>query len=185
MIEGYQVPSHHLAGFVKAARAAGVYDVALAKVSAPSVEIINMPFRRKWLSAYVLQELTVAIAETAGLEVLGEINYRMAKESIGPIVMPLLRVALALTGRTPATLFARLDETVGAATKGMRIAWVPQGKSGGTLNIRYPEPQPRIHHLAWGGVFRFLFELTGSEGRVVKHEYRDGDQTLEFELGWG
>jgi hypothetical protein len=179
----YEVSSVALSSFAKAARELNVLEPALAKVSARSKEAFATPHRQSWWPAPILQELTAALAETAGPDVLAEVNYRMTRESMGPIVMPIIRVAMALTGRSPATVFARLNDAMAAGMRDVTIHWVPSGAKGGSVTFRYPEKVPTIIHHAWAGIFRFGYELTGHTGRTVKHEYLD-ERTLRLDVEW-
>jgi hypothetical protein len=180
----YEVSSVALGSLVKAAKELEVLDKALPRLSPSARDAVAAPHRQRWWPAPILQELTAAIAETSSREALTEANYRLTKESMGPIVMPIIRVAMALTGRNPATVFARLDDAMAAAMHGVAISWRSTGPNGGSLTFRYPEKVPRITHDAWEGVFRFAFELTGHKGRTVQHEYSEGDKVLRHDLEW-
>jgi hypothetical protein len=181
---GYEVSSVALASYVKAARELGVLEAALPKVSQNTRDALAAPHRRGWLPASIIQELTAAVYETASAERLSELNYRMTKHSMGPIVMPIIRVAMALTGRSPATVFARLNDAMAAGMRDVQISWAPAGERAGSVTFRYPEKVPVVVHHAWAGIFRFAFELTGHEGRISRHEYADAGRTLRLDVEW-
>jgi hypothetical protein len=180
----YEVSSVHISGYLKAARELKVLDAALPLLPPETRAIVDAPHRKSWVHAEVIQQLTVAIAQTAQPEVLADLNYLMCRDSLGPIVMPVLKVAIALTGRHPQTVFSRLNELVSAAMRGVEITWTPRGASAGAVVMRYPEAMPPIVHHAWHGVFKFGFELAGRRPREITHAYTDGGKTLRFELEW-
>jgi hypothetical protein len=180
----YEASGVHIAGVVKAARELGVLEAALARVSPEAREVLNAPHRQRWAPGSVLQELRVAIVETSSPEMLANVNYLLARDSMGPIVMPLLKVAMALTGRTPASVFSRLGEIEKTAMRGVEVEWTTSGDKSGVMIIRYPDKLPTIVHHAWEGVFRFGFELAGARGHVARYAYIEGGKAIRFELQW-
>jgi hypothetical protein len=180
----YEVSSVMVAGFLKAARELGVLDAALPLVTPPYRAIIDAPHRKSWVPGELIMELNTAIAKTSAPERVADVNYVMSKDSISRIVMPLLKVTMALFGRNPAAIFSKLYDVSTTSIRGVGIDWQLVGTSGGAYVIRYPIAVPAVTHHAWEGVFRFGFELAGREGRVAKSEFLDGDKTLRIELSW-
>lgn len=183
-MESYRASSVHIAGFVTAAKRLGFFDKALPLLAPETRHVLDHPFDEKWVSAHVIQDLTARIAEQYGPECLDPLNFAMTKDSIGKLVLPMLRVALAITGRSPATVFARLGDSVKVAMQGVEASWLAASPTAGRVTLRYPEAPPQVVHHAWRGVFRFGFELTGREGQLVSHQYLDAGKTLELEVSW-
>lgn len=178
----YEVSSVHLVGFLKTARAMGVLDAALPRLSAKARAVVEHPHDARWFPASVIQELTEQVAATSSGEVLAELNYRMTKDALGRLILPLLKVALAIAGKSPSTIFTRLDQLASVAMKGLRVSWTAKGAQAGTLRFEYPVPPPTVAHHSWGGAFRFGFELAGAQGVVDSHAY-DGN-TLLMNVSW-
>lgn len=174
----------HIAGFVAAARRLGVFEKALPFLTAETRQVLEHPFDAKWVPARVIQDLTARVAEQYGPECLDPVNFAMTKDSLGKLVLPMLRVALSLTGSSPATVFSRLGDSVKIAMKGVSATWRATDPNAGTVTLRYPEAPPPVVHHAWRGVFRFGFELTAREGRLVAHRYLDEGKTVEFDVAW-
>lgn len=183
-MEPYLASSVHIAGFVNAAKQLGLFEKVLPLLNAETRHVLDHPFDQKWVTAHVIQDLTARIAEAHGAEKLDALNFVMTRDSLGKLVMPLLRVALAITGRSPATIFSRLGDSVKVAMKGIDASWLPDGANAGRVTLRYPEVPPQVIHHCWQGVFRFAFELTGRDGRLVAHRYLDAGKTLELEVSW-
>lgn len=183
-IEPYEASSVHVAGFVAAAKAVGALEKALPHVAPETRAVVERPFDRKWVPAAVIQDLTATVAAKAGPEVLAELNYRMTRDSLGRLVLPLLKVGMALTGRSPASVFSRLDDSVKVAMKGVHVTWEATSPSGGVVRISYPEPPPPVVHHAWAGVFRFGYELAGTTGKLESFEYVEGGKTLVMKVSW-
>lgn len=180
----YLASSVHVAGFAAAAKRLGLMEKVLPLLAPATRYVLDHPFDEKWVSAHVIQDLRQRIAEVHGAQVLDPLNFAMTKDSLGKLVTPMLRVALAITGRSPATVFSRLGDTVKIAMQGVTAKWTPQGENAGRVTLSYPEPPPNVVHEAWRGVFRFGFELTDREGSLVAHRYLDGGKTLELDVSW-
>ncbi len=103
---------------------------------------------------------------------------------MGPIVTPMLKIALTLTGRTPATLFARLNDSVQLTMRGVSATWKATGPTGGLVQIRYPRPVSPDVRFAFDGVFRFIFDLTGHQGAVESFSHDEGGRVLSLTVAW-
>ncbi|MDP1821702.1 MAG: hypothetical protein Q8L48_00590 [Archangium sp.] len=183
-MEPYRASSVHIAGFVAAAKRLGFFEKALPLLAPETRHVLEHPFDAKWVPAQVIQDLTARVAEQYGPECLDPLNFAMTKDSLGRLVLPMLRVALAITGRSPATVFSRLGDSVKIAMQGVSASWLATSANGGVVTLRYPEAPPAVVHHAWQGVFRFAFELTSREGRLVAHRYLDGGKTVELDVAW-
>lgn len=166
----YEVSSVHLSGFVEAARAIGAWDRAQPHLSDTARARLADLKSQRWMPGSLLQEISAAIVKGSGEDVLDRLNYVMTRDSLSKVVLPLIRVALTLTGRTPATIFARLNDLSRVATRGVTITWEGSNASG-VVKVTYPEPPAHTVHVGWRGVFRFAFELTGREGTLTHANY--------------
>ncbi len=94
---------------------------------------------------------------------------------------PLLKVALAISGNSPATAFARLADILPVIMRGMASRYDATSPTSGLVTITYPE-QVSLDRFAgggWTGALRYAYFLCGltgttrcaaSMGRVVKVE---------------
>jgi len=183
-MEPYLASSVHVAGFVAAAKRLGLMDKMLPLLAPETKHVVEHPYDEKWVSAQVIQDLSNCVADAHGPDALDEVNFVMTKDSLGKLVLPMLRVALAITGRSPATIFARLHDSVRVAMKGVSVTWAPNGTNAGRVTLRYPEPVPKVVHYAWRGVFRFAWDLTERQGQLVDARYLDEGKTLELDVSW-
>lgn len=183
-MEPYLASSMHVAGFVTAMKRQGFLDKVLPLIAPQTRHAIDHPYEEKWVSAHVIQDLSNCLVDAHGPDALAEVNYAMTTDSLGKLVLPMLRVALAITGRSPATIFARLGDSIKVAMKGVTVSWAPEGANAGRVTLRYPEAVPTVVHHAWRGVFRFAFDLTERQGQLVAQRYLDEGKTLELDVSW-
>jgi hypothetical protein len=182
---GFEVTSVYVLGFRKALADLGHLDAVVARVDATTRAVLERPFSSRTHSADVLRDLSDALLAVAGPEVFRRHAYLMARDALGRILLPMFKVALALTGRTPATLLARVPDSVQQAMRGVTVTWSSTGPTGGTLAVKYPEPVNRTAEEGWRGTLQFLFELIeGAPGRIARVEWLEGDTLLVMHIAW-
>ncbi len=98
--------------------------------------------------------------------IIEEVFAVQTQRTLGPVAAPLMKVALALTGNSPATAFARLDDVLGVMMKGVTAAWTPTSTSAGVVSITYPATVQLDGYAAhgWAGALRYAYELAGVPG---------------------
>ncbi|HEY0883208.1 MAG TPA: hypothetical protein VGD87_16850 [Archangium sp.] len=64
-------------------------------------------------------------------------NETAVKQSLGPLMAPLLKVTLALFGGSPETIIKRMNESIGTVMKAVTTVWTPTGTKSGRLVITY------------------------------------------------
>ena len=179
----WQASSVQVAGLLKQVKARGLDAKVLARCTPATRLVFENPYSARWHSGEALvdfSEATVAVAGPAEFEAL---NFDMAHASFGPILKPMVQVALAITGRSPATVLGRMPASIEQALRNVKCVWTSSDKNGGTLSFTYPCPiQPDTEH-AWRGALRFVAELSGQPVRVDTCELRDGN-SLHFKVSW-
>ncbi len=172
-----------VAALFKQVKARGVDAKVLARCTPATREAFTNPYSVRWHSGEVLVDFSEALVAEVGQAVFADINYDMTRASFGPILRPMVQVALALTGRSPATLLARVPTSLESALKNVRAVWESTGKNSGRLSFTYPcSIQPDTEH-AWRGALRFITELCGQPSRLEKVELLGGN-SLHFHYAW-
>lgn len=180
--DDWQASSVQLAGIAKQVKQRGKFDAVLARCSPEVQAVMRDPHSQKWHGGSVLVGFSMALVEEVGLEVFRQMNHDMAAASFGPILGPMLQVALALTGRTPATLLARMPQAVQTALRNVEVTWRPIDPKRGVICFVYPSAihQETLH--AWKGALDFIGDLTGQaltyEREGVSHD------TVELQVAW-
>lgn len=174
----------NLAAMDKAFEAEGRRDQILAIISAEARAAYKEPHVARWHPGQYAIEGWCALLELGGKPLLEGFNYRMTKRSFGPIVGPLVKMGMTLSGSTPASMFARMESLTSVAIRGVRFEWKPSGPGGGAQSIEYPCPIPAdVLDAAWRGVFRLGSEMTGKTIRVDRFE-AESDRRCRFEVSW-
>lgn len=180
---GWEASSVQLAGILKQVKARGLLEKALGKCAPASRAVLENPYSARWHPGAVLADLSEALIAVSDAATFEAINYDMAKASFGPILRPMVQVALALTGRSPATVLARVPASLEPAVRNVSCVWAPEGKNGGALTFSYPSDVSRNSEFAWRGAIRFVGDLSGQPIRVTKLDFSAG-RTLKFTLAW-
>lgn len=153
----------NLAALVKALQADGSSAKVLERVSAQTRAVLEMPHGQRWHPGAIAVETWGAIIDTSGAPKLEALNLALTRQSFGPIIRPLVKVALALGGSSPATVLARLDDAIKVATRNVHATWTSQGAQNGSITFEYPRAMVRtdVIEFGWRGAMRFGEELTG------------------------
>lgn len=140
------------------------------------------PFREAWQPAKLVEELGEQAASLLGEAALNDLTYRLLKERFGPIVLPLIKSALA-ANRTPGAILKKTNDLVRVAIRGIEVRWLASGDTSGNLTIHYPRPVAPHVRSSWEGLLRFVFEETTPGVIKVARQMGDGSM-LEYLVEW-
>ena len=155
-----------------------------ALLSPEALAVHRDPHSARWHPGHLAVEAWVAIIKLGGKQWLEDLNYELTKKSFGPIVTPLIKIGLTLSGSSPASIFSRLGDTVTVALRGLKLEWKPGGPSNGAETISYPcAMPPETVEAGWRGVFRVGSELCGKTIRVDRFE-PESDRRFRFDVSW-
>jgi hypothetical protein len=176
----FEVSSMHVAGMARALTTLGYNDV-LGRLTPETLKSMDDPYSNRWHPGQVLVEVSNALVAVRGPDALEAMSYTMTRQSFGAVLRPMMSVALALTGNNPASLFARVGDGLQVAMRGVDVRW---REAEHALELKYPEPVPDHVAASWRGVARFLFELSGREGRLESATFTDEHRTVTFVFAW-
>jgi hypothetical protein len=181
----FEISALHLRAMIKALREAGLYEEVLAHVSPATRETMDNTYSHVWHPGTVIEEIWRVVVSLHGPAQLADLNYSLSKKTFGPVIMPLVKVALTLSGGgNPASIASRLDALLRLAIREVQILWEQTDKQAGELLINYPRPVVREVEQAWRGVLRFMFELSASDGSVEIFEYLNEGRQLRIVIAW-
>lgn len=180
----FEVSAMNLGGLVKALKARGLFERVKAEVRPETRAVLEDPMSARWHPSPVALDAWNAVIKVDGPSQYEALNLKLTAESFGPVVRPLLKVALALGGSSPATIFGRLNDAIKVATRGVTVTWTPSGPAAGQVAFEYPCPvPPPVVEFGWRGVMRFGEELTGKTLRFERFE-AVSDRRFVFHVAW-
>ncbi len=161
----------------------GIFETVRARLPDETKPLWDGTGTRAWYPLRHFRALVVALSQLPNAT-YEEYSYSLTRDRFGPIISGLLRVAFAMSGASPHTVFRRFPVLVTLGLKGLHATYTRQSDSTGELVISYPEPWPEAASIGWTGIIRYLFETSGhSEGRVTSVLMTD-DRTFRIGLSW-
>lgn len=181
----FEVSGMNLKGLLDALDARGLREQVVAQVSQEVQAACAEPMRRKWYPSAVTVEIWTALVRIGGPQLLEDVSFGIVRRAYGPVVGPLVKVALALSSSSPAALFSQFGRFTSLALRNVQFNWESTGANSGIVTVRYPRPMPQeIAEPAWRGIFRIGPELTGKDIRVEQCVARTDENAFEFHVGW-
>lgn len=183
-MDDFEVSAMNLSGLVKALTSRGLIEKVKAEVRPETLAALENPMSARWHPGALAVDVWNAVIKVDGPQQYEALNLKLTSESFGPVVRPLIKVALALGGSSPATIFSRLNDAIKVATRGVTVSWAPSGPTAGQVTFEYPcaVPPPVVEH-GWRGVMRFGEELTGKTFRFERFEIAS-DRRFVFHVAW-
>jgi len=183
-MDAFEVSAMNLSSLVRALQVRGLLEKVLEVVQPETRAVLSNPMQAKWHPGAYAVDTWLAVIKVGGPAQLEALNLKVTAESFGPIVRPLVKVALALGGSSPATVFSQLNNAVKVATRGVTISWTPESKTSGQVAFNYPQSvPPEVVEHGWRGVMRFTEELTGKTLRFERFEVVD-EWSFVFYVAW-
>lgn len=180
----FEISALNVNGTKKALQKHGLLTEVLARLTPEARAVFEAPYSAKWHDAKALLAVWQAVKELRGVEQVTALNHEIIRDSIGPVLTPVLKLATALSGATPATLLSRLDQLASAASRGSTHVWKAESPTRGTLRITYPAPEPlELIGPIWKGILRVTGDLIGKPA-VIEQVTEEGGNTFVFVISW-
>lgn len=151
------------------------------KVSAATAALIDKPpFPFAWIPCSAMDELESALLAVAGPQACADLGATAARNLGGSVIAPVLKMASALFGNTPQTLYQNLDRFYPMVLKGMRFSYEALGDREGLVlaSAGGPGVPAALFHVTRGNL-TYIFELCGVSGTV------DGPQDIRCDSQGG
>jgi hypothetical protein len=146
----------------------GCLALVKQKVSAETAELIEKPpFPFAWMEAVAMDELQSALSLVAGREACVELGVTAGRKLGGSVIQPVLKMATALFGNTPVTVFQNLERFYSMVLKGMKFEYEAVGPREGRIVARVDGANvPAALFDVTRGNLTYVFELCGVRGMV-------------------
>lgn len=180
----FEVSSVNLTAMGKALASSGRSAEVYALLSPEARATWENPLTARWHPGRHAVEGWAAVVKVGGVRWLEDLNFTLTRQSFGPIVGPLVKIGLTLSGSSPATIFSRLGNLVSVALKGLTFDWQPASASAGTLRVTYPwAVPPEVVDGGWRGIFRVGGEMAGKGIRVERFR-SESPRVFCFDVSW-
>ena len=180
----FEISALNLNGTKKALQQNGLLADVLARLPPAQRDALNDPYSAKWHDGHALLAIWQAVKDLRGVEAVETLNHEIVRDSLGPVLGPVLKMATLLSGASPAALFSRLDQLASAGSRGSTHTWVKESDTSGTLTIRYPDEQPlELMAAIWRGIFRVTRDLLNTPV-VVDGVTEAPGHAFVFRLHW-
>ncbi len=180
----YEISATYLLANIKAIRELGFYDAWFGSLSDDLKEIVASPNRQNWWPGAVNERVLRALADRCGEPAVEAVGFTSVHRSIGPIVLPLLKVLLTMTSSDPNTIFSRLGQFSSTSSRGVEITWRPIDATHGEATIRYNARTEPVMKALWRGGLRSGFSLLNRQGAVDAATQSVDGRALTFLLSW-
>jgi len=142
--------------------------------------VLHPPVATEWLPLRHNVNLFVAYESIAGADGVRQMTYEATRDAIAPPLQPVVELALATFGASPATIFARADLLLRFSVRGQKLTYTGWGSTGGALEFRVMGLRPpRVFYEAWAGLVLYVIELCGKTGTVrVSATHNEGDDGI-------
>ena len=177
-----------IAVYVEKLRAWGELDRVLPRVdSATRALMEHPPAASEWLPLRHNVDLFVAVDAILGPGRARALAYEAARDGLTVHLRPIVGLALAAFGASPATLFAHAETFLRFSIRGQKLTYESWNATSGALEIRVLGLQPPLPFFeAWAGIAAHAIELCGTPAAVsVAHiEPRSEDQVGTLHVAW-
>jgi hypothetical protein len=159
------------------------------KVSPATAELIDKPpFPFAWMPATPMDELETALCAVGGRDACVDLGITAGRKLGGSVIQPVLKMATALFGNTPATVFQNLERFYSMVLKGMKFEYEAHGDREGTVRARVEgaAPPSALFDVTRGNL-TYVFELCGVQGTVdAPEQVRSDDSGTEvrYRVRW-
>lgn len=161
----------------------GMWEAVLPRLSPEARDMLLHPLSKAQVDGTIGFEIIGVVEALRGADAVEQLYLEQARKTFNGLVEPLLKVALILSRSTPHAVFERFDTMVGAALRGLKVRWTPDGTTAGTIAFTYPLVPPPVIERVWMGTLRHAFDVCGVQGelRALPREQPD---TLRIAVSW-
>lgn len=164
--------------------ATGRRTEVLALCTAETQRVLSAPMSSPWHDGSVVVDVSVAMEAVLGEAAVSEVYFWAIKHSLGPVMEPLLKVLLIISGRRPAAVFSRMNGTLSSVMKGVQVKWAPTSERSGVITVLHEDEVKPVSFAAWAGSLRYTFELVGVPGTVNPRRPSPDNREFQFDINW-
>jgi len=154
-------------GYLHELKKRGWLEEVLPRLPADAAELVkHPPFPLRWLDFKHSDAIIGAIHDLKGPQAVRDFLHDVLRDSVGPLLRPLISSFLAVVGGGPETLFSRMESFAPPVIKGTFFRWTSTGPQSGDLELSHRDPISLAAWRAWEGTLLFAFDVTKTQGTV-------------------
>lgn len=172
-------------GLVRALQKRQLHGTVAGRVSADAKELLDRPpLHVSWTPAAPYEELLRACGQVLSEAEVRELGRELVYEGVGPIIRPLIKTLIGMSGGGPAGMFRTLNRSIPTVYRGVRFDFQSQTDRAGELTVAYDEPVDPILFGIWEGAFVFGRELHGAETRIDPSVISADRRSARIRISW-
>lgn len=138
----------------------------------------------RWHDGQVVIDSAECVQRLEGDEGVENMNFAAVKQSLGPLMAPFLSITLTLFGASPDSILKRTNNSLRSVMLNVETQWQVTGPSSGVLVVKYPDLVGDVSWSCWKGAIRFVYELCGATGEILRRTEGATDRTLLCDCTW-
>ncbi len=180
----YMVSSTYVGGFIRALRSQALLTAGFEAKLGPALRaMVASPYAQSWWDGALTEQIVTLVLQEHGPDRLEEAGFFTTRNSVGPIITPLISVIGAIFGLRPSTLLERVGDLTSTSVRGVELSWTSTSETTGRLKIVYPSSHGgRLVEPLWRGSCRFIFEISKTIGKITESKVDGSAVTLT--LSW-
>jgi hypothetical protein len=173
-------------GLLAELRSRGLFEVVREGVSPQAQAMMDSPpLHIAWAPSHPYEELWDRLGGLFGREKVQEIAYACTLNAIGPLITPLIRTYIKLSGASLATTLGHMGSAVAVQYRGVQLDYQPDTDHSTYLTMRFPDPVSDFIYASWEGAFRYGKELVGSPAFTIgRFEIFEGGKAGRVYIHW-
>jgi hypothetical protein len=151
----------------------GVMDKVKAQASEPTRTILEKPpFAFAWRGYEPLEEIErILYVMPGGPQLCVDLGHAAGSQLSGSVIEPVLRMAMSLFGKTPATMFANLDRFFSMVVRGFTFSYEAGSAKDGVVLVEIAGGQVHLSLFEQlRGNLRTIFDLCAVKGSIAAAE---------------
>ncbi len=185
-IEERVTNGHLVRGLLAELKSRGLFDAVRAGVSPEAQAMMDdPPLHIVWVPSQRCEELFERLGQVVGREKVQEIAYACVHDTTGPLLTPLIKTYLKLSGASVASTLKHMSQIVSVLYRGIQIDYAPETERSGYLTMRFPEPISDFNYASWEGAYRFGKDVTGVPSWTIgRFDVSEGGKAGRVRVEW-
>lgn len=170
-------------GSVTALCSLGLFDVIRPLLPEDTRALLDAPPASPWIPRRHCDRIFQAVSDVRGPAGVRALVLTMSRETVGPILLPVIKTVFAVMSPSPVSFFRRLDVITRPQFKGSTFKYEAAGAKEGFVSVTQDCVVDALGWFAWDCAFEFMFELCRVSGTVHGMPAVDG-KSCRFWVHW-